>query len=94
MKRGFLRAIGRLAGGLVLTVAYNALAFLLLSKVDPNARGVTAHILFGPGLLLAGPGFEAQAAVLPINIISFFCLFSIATWWFIGCRKKPEDTEE
>jgi hypothetical protein len=69
--------------GVVLSAAYNAIALLL---IDPYAQGTLAHVLLAPGMLLAGPGFEAQMAGLPFNVAVFFVLFSVLTWVLLKRR--------
>ena len=72
--------------GLVLSAAYNAAAFVLLSRIDPYAHGTLAHVLLAPGMLLAGPGFEAQFAVFPFNALILFVVFSALTWVLLKRR--------
>jgi hypothetical protein len=39
-----------------------------------------AAVFSVPGSFLAGPGFEAQSVVLPLNVLSYAVLFSVASF--------------
>jgi hypothetical protein len=75
MKRALI-AIGL---GLLLSLAWNAASLLVLLHVDTGShfgKGLE-YALFGPGILFAGRGFEQQSAVLPLNEVVFFVIFSL-----------------
>jgi|tagenome__1003787_1003787.scaffolds.fasta_scaffold17319636_1 hypothetical protein len=63
--------------GMTFSIAYNAAAVLLFRSTDPDGRGMLAHIVLAPGMLLAGQGFEERMAILPLNVISFAIIFAI-----------------
>jgi len=74
--------------GLIFSVAYNGVAIALCRHFDPYGQGALSNILFAPGLLLAGPGFEAQAAVLPANVLAFWIAAAIAVWLVLRRRAR------
>jgi hypothetical protein len=45
-----------------------------------------AAIFFALGSLLAPRGFEAQALVIPLNVLAFGVFFSVATFLLLGRR--------
>jgi hypothetical protein len=74
--------------GIVSSIAYNVAAVLLFRNTDPDARGTLAHIVLAPGMLLAGKGFEARMATLPLNVISFAIIFTIVIWILLLRRQS------
>jgi hypothetical protein len=68
--------------GLLFSVAYNIGALYLARTFDPYGEGWISHLLFAPGFLIAGRGFEAQSIVLPVNAVVFFVVFGVLTWMF------------
>jgi hypothetical protein len=60
-----------------------ALEYIWNSHAD-NTRFET--VFFALGSLLAGPGFEAQSAVVLLNVLAFAVFFSVASFLLLRRR--------
>jgi hypothetical protein len=88
------RALIAVGLGLLLSVAYNAIA---IAVVEDNQRSGNwlPNLLFGPGLFLANLGF-ASSHMSPIinNVLLLFVAFSLFIWILQGRRvSKPNDNK-
>jgi hypothetical protein len=77
--------------GISFSIVYNVAAFALLDMLRQNDESLLTRALLAPGLLLAGHGFEAQAAVLPANLVAFAILFSGIGWILLRRRSMKKN---
>lgn len=82
------RLSGSLAVGLVLTVLYHAAGFALFHLLDLRDQSVLTQVMFAPGIVFAGPGFEAQMAAPLLNVVVFSAVFSYLSWIHLTHRAR------
>jgi hypothetical protein len=77
-------AVAILTGILSSVIVHFAALEYLWNSHAANSRFET--VFFALGSFLAGPGFEAQSAVVLINVIAFAVFFSVASFLLLRRR--------
>ena len=84
-----LRFVLAILAGMLISVILNLAALEYVWNSHAANRRFAA-VFFAPGSLLAGRGFEAQSSVVPLNLLAFAVVFSIASFLLLRVRRAVQ----
>jgi hypothetical protein len=71
--------------GILESVALHFFALEYFERFHMTSNSLE-NIFFAPGQALAGRGFEAQAAVVPLNVLIVAIVFAVVSFLILGRR--------